>query len=808
MRGLRVLEIGSTVAGAYCGRLLATVGADVVCLEPAEGVALRDAPPWIDAGAGGERRSAAWEYLGAGKRSVTLGPDGDRDSLLRWADLVVSSTDGDPDSTMNLHRQLESVHPAAVHVALSGFGLTGPYRGWLHTPLTDWAAGGQMFITGEPDREPLQGGGPWASYVAGATAAVGAQAAVIHAARTGEGQLVDAGAMEALAAAHQWTITMYTHTGCVKQRWGNRFGESHHPMALYRCTDGWICLGAPGTVQWEALCLAVDAAELLVDERLYAPAERFDRADEIDAWINPWLAARSADEAVETLQEARVPAGRLQTLSEVLAEPHLGIRGYWATPEHLGGGARMPWLPFKLGQSPPEFGPAPGLGEHNDQVLTDAVAADRPSLPRIDLSTVRVAEFSVAWAGPLAGRFLGDLGADVIKVEHPLSRGLGVSAGDAASEWEWGALPDPQVRAGVFPDADPGERWWNRMGIFNKMNRSKRSLCLDAKVGDGPEVLARLLARCDVVLHNYTPRGARSLGIDAAAVADQNPRAVTVAMSGYGETGPLMTHSSWGPILQAHSGFDEATGYEGGGPTRIGIAFPDAVGGVHGAFATLAALWEREVIDGPVHVDVSQFETLLSLAGDMVLATSVTGEDPVRHGNRSHQYAPQGVYRCAGEDAWVAISVTGDGPWSHLVDVVGPVGKGAWRDASLERRFDAHDAIDDLITAWTSTRTPAEAARELQDAGLAAVPVMTNRDLVEDPQLAERRFIVTWDQPDVGQRAFPGFPLHLERTPARLRPCPALGADNADVVVGLLGYPPDEMARLVADGVVATEPTN
>ena len=118
-----------------------------------------------------------------------------------------------------------------MHVVLSGFGLTGPYATWRNSPLVDWTSGGYAYITGEPDREPLQGGGPWAAYQHGCWAAIGAAAAAIHAARTGEGQLVDIGAMEAVAASHQWTLTMYTHTGGVKGRWGRRFGESFHLTA-------------------------------------------------------------------------------------------------------------------------------------------------------------------------------------------------------------------------------------------------------------------------------------------------------------------------------------------------------------------------------------------------------------------------------------------------------------------------------------------------------------------------------------------------------------------------------------------------
>src|SRR4051812_36162426 len=221
MRNVRVVEVDTDLAGAYCGRLFAGAGADVVCAEPPTGSRLRRETPG----------NFLWEYLAVGKSSAVV-EDAVLDELLAWADLVISSADGHADDALAFHERVQQANRAAVHVVTSGFGLTGPYRDWRHSALIDWAAGGQLYLTGEPDREPVQGGGPWASYLTGATAAVGAAAALFQAVRTGEGQLVDVGAMEAMAGLHQWTITMYTHTGCVKTRWGNRFGESFHPIAL------------------------------------------------------------------------------------------------------------------------------------------------------------------------------------------------------------------------------------------------------------------------------------------------------------------------------------------------------------------------------------------------------------------------------------------------------------------------------------------------------------------------------------------------------------------------------------------------
>ena len=577
MIGLRVLEFSSSLAAGYCSRLFVAAGADVVCVEPPGGADLRRIGPWMQVDGDAEPRSAAWEYAAAGKRSVALSlEDAEVDRLLAWAELVVSDFEGDADAAMVFHERVKRANPAAVHVVVSGYGLTGPYRNWRHSPLTEWAAGGHLYLTGEPGREPLQGGGPWASYLTGATAAIGAAAALFDSLRSGVGQLVDVGAMEAMAGLHQWTITIFTHLGYVKRRWGNLLGESSHPIGLYTCSDGWISIVAVALHQWESLCVAMELWDLLADTRLEVIAERFDRAAEIDAQINEWLSTRTVDEAVEFLQGRNVPASRLLTMSDVLAEPQLEVRSFWARPKELGEGAQMPGQPFVIDGLRVEIPPAPGIDEHREEVFA-GLGEQRGPRPHLDLADVRALEFGVAWAGPLAGRFLGDLGVDVIKVEHPSSRGLPVDA-EKAKGWKWGELPHPQVRFPVYPDNVPGERWWNRAGMFNKMNRSKRSVALDAKAGEGPRILHELIGAADLVLHNYSPRGAKSLGIDSAAVQAINPRGMTVSLTGYGAGGPLAANVSYGPVLQAHGGFDEATGYEGGGPARLGVAFPDAVG--------------------------------------------------------------------------------------------------------------------------------------------------------------------------------------------------------------------------------------
>ncbi len=805
MQGVRVLEFSDSIAGAYCTRVLAALGAEVVTVEPPEGSLLRHQGPWIPDPArrpvDARGRSALHQSLDYGKRSVVV-EEWDRDRLIGWADIIVSSCDGEPELALRRHERIAALNPAAVHVVVSGFGLTGPYAHWKHSPLIDWASSGHLYLTGEPGREPLSPGSPLASCLVGAAAAVGAQAAFLERTCTGLGQLVDVGAMECGAAGHQWSLVMYTHTGVVKRRWGTLLGEAFHPMAQFRCRDGWVCIGAATLQQWEAFCIALDVPQLLADERLYAPAERFERAAEIDAEVKPFLEARDAAEVVDLLQAARVPASRLLDYAETLEAEHLKGRGFWADVPQAPGG-KVPRHPLALSGGARLERPAPGLGQDTADVLAGLDAPARPEFPRVDLSKMRVAEFSIAWAGPLAGRFLADLGLEVIKVEHPLGRGPQVGA-QPASPLEWGVLPDPLIRAPIYPHAEPGARRWNRSGVINKLNRGKCSLCLDAKASGGDEVLARLLASVDVVLHNFSPRGAESLGIDRAAIEARRPDAITIAMTGYGETGPLRNYGAYGPLLEAFGGVDQAMGYEGEGPMRIGVAYPDAIGGALGAAAALGAIWQKAVGGGPVHADLSQLEALLSFTGEALVAASVHGVAPARRGNRSLDHAPHGVYPCAGDDAWVAIAVRDDQEWRALVGVVGgPLV--AQADLVAAQRQAQREPLDAAISAWTRARTAIEVATVLQAARVPACPAFTNRDLVESEHLAARGFMVTLNHPDAGPQRFPGFPIHFGRRSVTLRRPPGLGEDN-DRILSSLGYTASDIADLVQAQAVADRP--
>ena len=444
-------------------------------------------------------------------------------------------------------------------------------------------------------------------------------------------------------------------------------------------------------------------------------------------------------------------------------------------------------------------------------------------MPDAILSDLRVVEFGYAWAGPLVGRMLGDLGADVIKIEQDNARG-GHLPDDPAlraalDDWRRGEAVEPTLRASVFPEGEPSPDPWNRAGIFNKLNRNKRGLCADLKSPSGKRIWRRLVEQSDVIVDNFSPRGSKSLGIDYETVRQWNPQIISVSCTGYGHTGPFRQRVSYGPVLEAHAGAASATGYAdagGGGPMKMGHAFPDPIGGLHGTFAVLAALWEREATGRGCFVDLSQLQTYAAVAGDLILETSAQGQAPAR-GNRARDCAPQGVYRCRDEqpdareslDMWIAITIEDDAAWARFRQVVNDE---RLDDARFDReagRVEHHDELDALIGEWTRDQDRFALTQRLQAAGVTALPVMTNGDLVESEHLRDRGFIVKWDQPGVGVYEYGGFPIHFSDYPSpKMRPTPALGGHNRQICEDL-GFEPAEIDRFIADGtLVDTPPAN
>jgi crotonobetainyl-CoA:carnitine CoA-transferase CaiB-like acyl-CoA transferase len=390
------------------------------------------------------------------------------------------------------------------------------------------------------------------------------------------------------------------------------------------------------------------------------------------------------------------------------------------------------------------------------------------------LDGVRVLDFTWVVAGPVATRILADLGADVIKVERR----------DAT---------------------DFGDR---RGGLTGSLMRGKRGMVLNLADPRGLALARRLAVASDVVIDNFSARVMPNLGLDHASLRAEHPGLIAVRMTGYGLTGPDRDKVSYGPTLQALTGYTLGMAEPGGPPTGFGYSYSDLAAGHLGALATLAALWHRRRTGEGLLVDLAQQETVASMLGPLLLDGAVNGSPwaPVGNASQEEPAAPHGVYPCAGDDRWIAIAVAGEEAWRGLARVVGDAG---WtrdpRFASPAGRL-AHAAeVDRHLAAWTRGQDAEDAMARLQAAGVAAGRVADAADLcTRDPQLAARGHFVDVPTPEGATVRLDGPAVLLSDTPAAVGgPGPLLGEHTDAVLAGVLGLSHDDIAALRAAGVVA-----
>jgi len=401
------------------------------------------------------------------------------------------------------------------------------------------------------------------------------------------------------------------------------------------------------------------------------------------------------------------------------------------------------------------------------------------------LRGVRILDLTHVWAGPLATRVLGDLGAEVVKIEAPMGRG--------PREFH-GGLP-----LGGWLGGGPPKEPWNVNAIFVKLQRNKRSVALDLKEKAGRALFLELVAVADVVIENFSARAMPSLGLDYEQLAAVNPNLVYVAMPGYGKSGPYCERVAFGPTVEPMSGLTTVMGYAADEPRNTAMALMDPITAVNAAAAVVDALRRRERAGKGAFVELSLHEGGVEFCGPWLIETQLGGQ-PSPIGNRHPQMAPHGVYRCAGDDAWVAIGCRSEVHWQALCGIVDELPQGA----DLAARFVAEEAIDAAIAAWTARRTKDEAASALQAVGVPAGPVNITPDMTADGQVQARGFFVPLEP---GPTPMPGNPVKMNGIGSEdWTPCPRLGADNGAVLEDWLGCDQSRVAALQRAGVLVDKP--
>ncbi|HEY6818429.1 MAG TPA: CoA transferase [Mycobacterium sp.] len=776
---VRVVEISDRIAGSYCGKLLVDAGADVRKIEPPQGDWLRRFSASGSAVPSGTD-APLFGYLNAGKRSVTSSAV-DLRSELAGADIIVVTATRSQAAQLGIDpQQVLAEFPRAVIVTISDFGWTGPYADRAASEFTLQAWSGLTGFRGDPAGPPIAIGGDLGEYMGGVFAAFGALAVRRRVEQGGAGEHLDLSMLEAitLMQSGEWLHSQLLQAPPVLR--------TIEVPSIEPAKDGYIGITMVTGQQWLDFAAMVDCAELTEIPQLSFQIGRWQYRDFIRERIRPWLAERTVDEVVELGQLFRLPIAALGNGATIRDTAYARERGAFVKNPAGFHQPRTPWLMSQC--KPAALRGAPALGEaDNTTPWPTREYGEPPSDPRLPLEGIRIVDLTAFWAGPAATHLLAAFGADVVKVES-IQRPDGI-----------------RYSGGMRKDRDD---WWEYGWVFHAMNTNKRSVTLDLGSDDGRRLFSELVTDADVVIENFSPRVMDHFGLTADALLAINPRLVVARMPAFGLDGPWRDRVGFAPTMEQIAGLAWVTGLADGPPIPPRGAC-DPLAGVHAAFAVTAALCFTDRTGVGQLVELPMIETVLNVTAIQPMEAEVFGVTLSRRGNRGHGWAVQNLYRCAGDDDWVAVTVRTDDQWQGLVDVMG---RPSWTDddrfGTVAGRQAHADEIDRQLQDWFGGQDLRRAVDDLAAAGIPVAPVVSPSLVTENDQLNDRGFLETLEHPRTGSGRYPRppfAPLDGQRT-WLMRPPPTLGEHNDEVLRDICGVTDQELARLASAGVIGTRP--
>jgi crotonobetainyl-CoA:carnitine CoA-transferase CaiB-like acyl-CoA transferase len=639
-----------------------------------------------------------------------------------------------------------AIGAAAVHVSVTPFGSDGPRSDWRAGELVASATGGALRLTGRPGEMPVKEAGDACTFHAEMVAAAGAMAAHFARGTHGRGQHVDVSIQQVAMSRNVNGILVWQFDRRKLDRAGGciAYGRAR-VQVIWRLADGWCFhalmtgrLGAPAN---RALAQWMDEAgganplrdvDWLAYNRSTLPAEV--RA-EWESAMAAFFATRTKADIADEGRRRGINACVVNEPADVLADPHLAARGFLDTADGL---------PERFAMvRPGSIAGAPAIH-----------AGERPG----PLSGTKVLDFAWALVGSITTKTLGDLGAEVVKIETRNRPDL--------------ARLDLQVSVSQAGNLD--DKPW-----FAHLNTSKRSVTLDLKQPDARRVLDPLIRWADVVVENFSPGTMGRLGLGYDALAAARPGLVMVSGSVFGQTGPLAQEWGVDGTGGALSGRTFLTGWPDEDPVIPGaVPYGDVIVPFVMAGHVAAALQHRRETGRGCHIDASMYEICVQQMRDaLVLARA--GQVPQRTGNADPAVFFQGVFPAAGYDRWVAISTF---------------------DAAERDRLLAITGGD--IAGWTATRADHAIAAQLQSAGIPAGVLQDSEDLIEhDPQMAGRGALVTLDHPLLGPFGHVATPVRFSHDVPQPFRAPMMGEHSHQVARDIAGLDPDMIARLDQAGV-------
>ncbi|MCV7203916.1 CoA transferase [Mycolicibacterium peregrinum] len=785
LAGVRILDLSRGPMTAV-GRLLADLGASVTRVHM-PGVT-EEPDDRLASGAGVDPESVSVAINRYGMKTVVIDlsiPD-DRSRwvhLLAGADILIEETPpGSAAEKALAARNIHAEHPGLVILSISDFGRDTSYRGWHATTPVLHALTSELSRSGIPGREPLVPPAAQLPYhVAAAQAAVMTVSVYLDRLRTGEGDLIDFsildGAMQTLDPPHGTVGTASAGVALSRQRRNWNAERLRYPIIA--CKDGHVRICLLAKRQWHGMFEWMGRPDEFADPSFDRLKVRLS-SPELLAGVGRFCAGQTRAELEVAGQRHGVPTAAVLTLAETLGADQVMSRGYFHEVE-LSPGTTAP-VPAgvveidghranALTRSDHEAGRHP---RHID-VAPLLAGRDRRN-EGLPLEGVRVLDLGVIVVGSDTGRLFGDLGADVIKIENS-----------------------------AFPDGLRGNLT-SMSPTYAAGHRNKRSIGIDLRTPRGRALAHQLVAMSDVVLTNFKPGVAETLGMDYQTLRDVNPGVVVVDSSAFGPTGPWAKRMGYGPLVRAAAGFTDLWVYpdEPESFCDTVTVYPDHVAARIGALGALALLLRRERTGTGGSASVAQSEVMLShLAGE------IAAEVLVRRGHESSALpvhdAPWGLFPAAGEDAWLAVTVRDDADWHALCGVIGRPDLLA--DAQLGTRSgrDAHRGrIDDVVRSWTAQRPATDAMELLQSAGVPAGAVLHADDIAGWDYYVQRRAFREELHPHADEPfTMENVQIHSDRVAdPPLIQAPLLGEQTRDIAVELLGLDDADIDELIEAGVL------
>ncbi|OMC10893.1 CoA transferase [Mycobacterium sp. SP-6446] len=783
LHDLRVVEISDRIAGSYCGKLLVDAGAQVRKIEPPQGDSLRRYSATCSAVPEGSS-SPLFSYLNAGKRSMTIA--GDAEDLARYhaelaaADVVIVTAGRSRAAALGIDPDvLLADSPRAVIVTISDFGWTGPYADRAASEFTLQAWAGSPGFRGDPAGPPITIGGDLGEYMGGVFAAFGALAVRRRVERGGPGEHLDLSMLEAmtLMQSSEWLHSQLLRVPPISR--------TTEVPSIEPAKDGYVGITMVTGQQWLDFLAMVECPRLEEIEQLRFQIGRWEYRDLIREQIHPWLAERTVAEIVELGQLFRLPIAELGNGSTIRDMEYMTQRGVFVHNPAGFHQPRAPWLMAACAPAPP--GHTAAVGADNDEPPWRKSEFEPEPAPRTrPLEGVRIVDLTAFWAGPAATHLLAAFGADVVKVES-IQRPDGI-----------------RYSGGMRKDVDD---WWEYGWVFHAMNTNKRSVTLDLGSDEGRRLFKKLAAGADVVIENFSPRVMDHFGLTAEVLLEVNPKLVVARMPAFGLSGPWRDRVGFAPTMEQIAGLAWVTGLPDAAPVAPRGAC-DPLAGVHAAFAVLAALNFAERTGTGQLVELPMLEAALNATAIQAIESEVFGATLSRRGNRGHCDLIQNLYRCAGSDDWIAVTVQDDRQWRALVELMD---RPAWCDEGLctvAGRRERADDIDRRLAEWFAAQPLDSAVERLAGAGIPAAPVVSPSLVTDNLQLRHRGFFEALDHPSTGAGLYPCPPFAALAGQERWlrRPAPRLGEHNGEILRDRCGLTDDELKKLATDGVIGTRP--